>query len=64
MWAGKMVYNCLVIDETRNTRGSLCNENPFITPSTNALGVYSISQAKDLSAAVITVHETLLYFSI
>ena len=26
--------------------GSICNENPFITPSTNALGSYAICQRK------------------
>ena len=32
---------------------SICNENPFITPSTNALGLYAICQTKDQSVAVI-----------
>ena len=40
--------------------GSIYNGNPFITPSTNALGFYAICQAKDQSVAVIMVHETLL----
>ena len=39
--------------------GSICNENPFITPSTNALGFYAVCQTKDQSVAVIMVHETL-----
>ena len=39
--------------------GSICNENPFITPSTNALGVNAICQTKDQSVAVIMVHKTL-----
>ena len=39
--------------------GSICNENPFITPSTNALGSYAICQIKDQSVAVKMVHETL-----
>ena len=43
--------------------GSICNENPFITPSTNALGFYGIRQTKDQSVAVIMVHETLFYLS-
>ena len=41
--------------------GSICNENSFITPSTNALGFYAICQTKDQSVAFITVHETLVY---
>ena len=41
--------------------GSICNENPFITPSTNALGFNAICQTKDQSGAVIMVHETLFY---
>ena len=43
--------------------GSICNENPFITPSTHALEFYAICQTKDQSVAVIIVHETLFYFS-
>ena len=43
--------------------GSICNENPFITPSTNALGSYAICQTKDQSVAVKMVHETLVYLS-
>ena len=43
--------------------GSICNENPFITPSTNALGFNAICQTKDQSVAVIMVHETLFYLS-
>ena len=43
--------------------GSICNENPFITPSTNALGFYAIRQTKDQSVAVIMVHKTLFYLS-
>ena len=39
--------------------GSICNENPFITPSTNALEFNVICQTKDQSVAVIMVHETL-----
>ena len=42
--------------------GSICNENPFITPSTNALGSYAICQMKDQSVAVKMVHETLFFF--
>ena len=43
--------------------GSICNENPFITPSTNALGSYAICQTKDQSLAVKMVHRTLFYLS-
>ena len=43
--------------------GSICNENPFITTSTNALGCHAICQTKDQSVAVIMVHETLVYHS-
>ena len=43
--------------------GSIINENPFITPSTNELGLYAIYQTKDQSVAVIMVHETLFYLS-
>ena len=43
--------------------GSICNENPFITPSTNALGLYAICKTKDQSTAVIMVQETLFYLS-
>ena len=44
--------------------GSICNENPFITPSTNAaLGFYAICQTKDQRVGVIMVHETLFYHS-
>ena len=41
--------------------GSICNENPFITPSTNALGFYDICKTKDQSVAVIMVHGTLFH---
>ena len=43
--------------------GSICNENPFITPTINALGFYAICQTKDQSVAVIMVYETSLYLS-
>ena len=43
--------------------GSICNENPSITPSTNALGFYAICQTKDHSVDIIMVHETLFYLS-
>ena len=43
--------------------GSICNENPFITLSTNALGSYAICQTKYQSVAVKMVHETLFYLS-
>ena len=43
--------------------GTICNENPFITPPTNALGFYAICQTKGQSIAIIMVHETLFYLS-
>ena len=43
--------------------GSICNENPFITPSINALGFYAKCQMKDQSVAFIMVYETLFYLS-
>ena len=43
--------------------GSISNENPFITPSTNALGFYAICQTKDQSVADIMVHKTLFHFT-
>ena len=42
--------------------GSICNKNPFITPSTNTLRFNVICQTKDQSVAVIMVHVTLFYF--
>ena len=41
--------------------GSICNENPFMAPSTIALGFHAICPTKDQSVAVIMVHETLFY---
>ena len=49
--------------KTKYEGGSICNENPFITPSTNALGSYAICQTKDQSVAVKIVHEALFYLS-
>ena len=43
--------------------GSICNENPFITPSKNALGFCAIYEKKDQSIAVIMVQETVFYLS-
>ena len=43
--------------------GSICNENPYITPSIYALGFYAIGQTKDQSVAVKMVYETLFYLS-
>ena len=43
--------------------GSICNENPFITLSINALGFYAICQIKDQSVAFIMVYKTLIYLS-
>ena len=57
-------YLCFVSVMLSYEGGSLCNENPFITPSTNALGLYAICQTKDQSTAVIMVQETLFYLSI
>ena len=34
--------------------GSICNENAFITPSTNALGFYTICQKPSLSNSAYT----------
>ena len=50
-----------VIVKSTYEGGSICNENPFITPSTNALGLNAICQTKDQSVAVIMVHKTLFY---
>ena len=41
--------------------GSICNKNPFITPSTNVLGFNAICQTKDQGVTVIMVHKTLFY---
>ena len=41
----------------------MCNENPFITPSTNVLGFWAICQLKVQSVTVIMVCETLFYLS-
>ena len=43
--------------------GSICNENPFITLSTNGLGFYAICQTKDQSIAIIIMQESLFYLS-
>ena len=43
--------------------GSICNENGFITLSTNVLGFFTICQTKDQSVAIIMVHETLFNLS-
>ena len=45
----------------RGGGGSIFNENPFITPSTNALEFYAICQTKDQGVSVIMVQETLFY---
>ena len=50
-------------DKNHSEGGSICNENPFITPSTNALRFYAICLRKDQNFAVIMVHETLFYLS-
>ena len=51
------------LDKQKYEGGSICNENPFITPSTNALGFYAICQTKDQSVAVLMVRKTLFYLS-
>ena len=51
-------FHCLL---TRGG-GSICNENPFITPSTNSLGLNAICQTKGQSVAVIMVHENLINY--
>ena len=43
--------------------GSICNENPFITPSTNRVRILSRMPNVDQSVAVKMVHETLFYLS-
>ena len=43
--------------------GSICNENPMITPSINALGFYAICQTKAQSMAVVMVYKTLFHLS-
>ena len=43
--------------------GSICNENPIITPFTNALGFNAICHTKDQSVAVRMVHKSLFYLS-
>ena len=48
---------------TKYEGGSICNENPIITPSINALVFYAICQKKDQSVAVIMVYKTLFYLS-
>ena len=42
--------------------GSICNENPFMSSSTNALGFYAICKTKDQSMAVM-VQGVLFYLS-
>ena len=54
-----LVHEGLLVSEYEG--GSICNENPFIAPSTNALGFNAICQTKDQSVAVIMVHKTLFY---
>ena len=51
--------NWSTLSEFTYEGGSICNENPLITPSTNALGFNAICQTKDQSVAVIMVHKTL-----
>ena len=44
-------------------RGSICNENAFITRSTNAVGCFAVHQTKDLCLAVLMVHKPSFYLS-
>ena len=60
--AGQITYVTFFY-ETAYEGVAICNENPFITPSTNALGFYAVRQTKDQSVAVIMVHKTLFYIS-
>ena len=41
----------------------MSDENVLITPSTNALGFYTICQTKDQSLALQMVHQPLFYLS-
>ena len=56
-------YICPNRETEKYEGGSICNENPFITPSTNALGYHAICQTKNQSVAVIMVHETLFHLT-
>ena len=64
-WYAIIVYDkcCFHLKCLLYEGGSICNENPFITPSTNVLGFNAICQTKDQSVAVIMVHEILFYLS-
>ena len=65
-WLEALRISVVLVVSTSSDRyegGSICNENPFITPSTNALGSYTIRQTKDQSVAVKMVHESLFYLS-
>ena len=53
----------MALEQGNYEGGSICNENPFITPSTNALGFYATCQTKDQSIALIMVQEILVYLS-
>ena len=54
----------IIIFRDRSTRGgSICNENPFITPFTNMLGFWAICQMKDQSVTVIMMCKKLFYLS-
>ena len=41
----------------------MCDENKFITPSTNGSGFYTIYQIKDKNLAFQMVHKPLFYLS-
>ena len=58
-----LLSNVLHKEVTVYEGGSICNENPCITPSVNPLGCYAICQTKDQSVALIMVYEKLFYLS-
>ena len=61
--AVSLAFRSMLVIVERYEGGSICNENPSITPSTNELGFNAISQTKDKSVVVLMVHETLFYLS-
>ena len=56
-----VLLGLVIVFNIRGGGGSICNENPFITPSQNALGFYVICQMKDQSIVFIMVQESLFY---
>ena len=64
LYMRRIVHSCLSLPiATDYEGGSICNENSFITPSTNALGLYAIYQTKDISVAGMMVHKALFIFA-